>query len=361
MKRDETLAPMVELEPHLEIQQWRNELLNGLFLALLIPGAILITIASLNALQNRPQQAPVIIFVFACIYLIIITFAFVRKIPYGLRSGTFLTLIFGLAFYDLTIQGLASDGRHYIFTGCLLTALLISRLASAGVAGLSIVAFTLIAWLQHKWVPTVYPAAPNPTLWLTMSASLLLHLTTILTCTAYILQRMSKSLGFRYQSAQMAAANAAQAQHLAESLAAQKQQLEVTELQLRSLVHSLEIATIDLTDQIVLAPLVGSVDAQRAQAITAHLLEVTHARRVKLMIIDVAALPDADVQSVKLLATTVDTLRLLGCRVVITGFSPELAINSLEMEHVFAGIEVRRSPQEVIELLSGRSLNNLVR
>ncbi|NTV62349.1 MAG: STAS domain-containing protein [Oscillochloris sp.] len=347
------------LEPQIEIQQWRNDLLNGLFFALLIPGAILITTASLNALQNRPQQAPVIISVFACIYLVIVTFAFVRKIPYALRSGMLLALIFGLALYDVTAQGLASDGRHYMFTGCLLTALLVGRLASAGAAGVSIVAFTLIAWLQHRWVPTVYPSTPNPTLWLTISASLLLHMTTILTCTAYILQRMSKSLGLRYQAVQRAETNAVQAQQLAESLAAQKQQLEATEQQLRSLVHSLEIATIDITDQIVLAPLVGHLDAQRAQAITARLLEVTHTRRVKLMIIDVAALPDADAQSVKLLAITVDTLRLLGCRVIITGFSPDLAVNSLEMEHIFTSVEVRRSPQEVIEMLSGRSLRDL--
>jgi hypothetical protein len=44
-------------------------------------------------------------------------------------------------------------------------------------------------------------------------------------------------------------------------LAAQKEWLEATEQQLRSLIHSLEIPMIDLTEQIVLALIVGTVDA----------------------------------------------------------------------------------------------------
>jgi anti-anti-sigma regulatory factor len=354
-------ATTLGLEPRLELQQWRHDLLNGIFLSILIPGGALILVASAHLLQNRANLAPIVIPAFIGMYAMIIVFALARRIPYALRSGILLSLIFGIAVYDLTISGLISDGRHYIFTGCILTALLFGRGASAGAAAVSVVVFTALGWLKHRWVPaTLGLTEPDPTLWLSTAASLILHLTTMLTCTGFILKRMGRSIYLRYDTAVAAGNTATEAQQLAASLAAQKEQLEATEQQLRSLVYSLEIPTIDLTDEIVLAPIVGTVDAQRAQVITERLLAVAHARRVRLMIIDIAAIPSADPQSLQLLATTADTLKLLGCRVIVTGFSPQLAVNSLGIEHIFERIEVRRSPQEVIELVSGYSLSGAI-
>ncbi|MBX0331470.1 STAS domain-containing protein [Oscillochloris sp. ZM17-4] len=353
-------ATNLGIEPHLELQQWRNDLLNGIFLSILIPGGVLILVASTHLLQYYATLAPIVISAFVVMYIVIIVFAFVRSIPYALRSGILLSLIFGIAIYDLTLSGLVSDGRHYIFTGCILTALLFGRGAAAGAAAVSVVVVTAIGWLKYRWVPTTLGPVPDPTLWITIAASLILHLTTILTCIGFILKRMGRSLSLRYDAAVAAANTATQAQQLAASLAAQKEQLEATEQQLRSLVHSLEIPTINLTEQIVLAPIVGAVDAQRAQAITEHLLAVVHARHVRLMIIDVAALPATDPQSLKLLATTADTIKLLGCRVFVTGFSPQLAMSSLELERIFERIEVSRSPQEVVELVSGHTLSGAI-
>ena len=123
-----------------------------------------------------------------------------------------------------------------------------------------------------------------------------------------------------------------------------RQQSEIIELQRRSL---LEMSTpvIKLWDQIVLLPLVGVVDTQRAQQIIEQLLKAIVETGAQVAIIDVTGVPVIDTSVAHHLIRTVAAARMLGGEVVITGFSPEAAQTLVTINVDLSGIKTRGTLQ----------------
>jgi anti-anti-sigma regulatory factor/PAS domain-containing protein len=117
---------------------------------------------------------------------------------------------------------------------------------------------------------------------------------------------------------------------------------------LLELVALLETPTIVLTDQIVLAPIIGNLDANRAKAITSRLLEMVHARDVRTVILDVAGVTTMDTEVAQLLQSTIQALELLGCNVVLSGISAKVALTITRMGINLQSVQVVRSPQEIL-------------
>ncbi len=123
-----------------------------------------------------------------------------------------------------------------------------------------------------------------------------------------------------------------------------RQQDEIIELQRRSL---LEMSTpvIRLWDQIVLLPLVGVIDTQRAQQIIEQLLNAIVSTESLVAIIDVTGVPVIDTSVAHHLMRTVAAAKMLGGEVVITGFSPEAAQTLVTINVDLAGVKTRGTLQ----------------
>lgn len=119
--------------------------------------------------------------------------------------------------------------------------------------------------------------------------------------------------------------------------------------ELLELVSQLETPAVRIADGVLLAPLVGGIDSRRAGKITSRLLELVYERRVNLVIIDVAGVPVIDTAVANALTQTVRALRLLGCRVTLTGISSQVALTLTHIGIELSELEVAASPQEALQ------------
>jgi rsbT co-antagonist protein RsbR len=89
----------------------------------------------------------------------------------------------------------------------------------------------------------------------------------------------------------------------------------------------LELSTpvLRVRDRLLILPIIGVLDAQRAQQVTDQLLHAIRAHRARLVVIDITGVADVDEAVANSLVNTVDASRLMGAGVIITGLSADIA------------------------------------
>jgi rsbT co-antagonist protein RsbR len=89
----------------------------------------------------------------------------------------------------------------------------------------------------------------------------------------------------------------------------------------------LELSTpvLQVRERLLILPIIGILDATRAQQLTEQLLHGIRAHRAKLVVIDITGVPDVDEAVANSLVDTVTASRLMGADVIITGLSSEIA------------------------------------
>lgn len=120
---------------------------------------------------------------------------------------------------------------------------------------------------------------------------------------------------------------------------------------LLDLVSTLEVPTVALADGVLLAPIVGAIDSRRAQDLTSRLLEEVNSRRTAHVILDISGVSVVDTDVARLLIQTIQALRLLGCRVILTGITAPVAASMTSLGIDLAGVQTARSPQDVLTQL----------
>jgi len=76
---------------------------------------------------------------------------------------------------------------------------------------------------------------------------------------------------------------------------------------------------------VLLIPLVGEIDAERAQIMLDRLLDGITAGRARIVIIDITGVPLVDEGMVDWLMRATSAARLMGARCVLVGIGPEVA------------------------------------
>ncbi len=89
----------------------------------------------------------------------------------------------------------------------------------------------------------------------------------------------------------------------------------------------LEVSTpiLQVRDGVVVAPIIGTLDSERATRFTEQLLETIVSTRSETAIIDITGVPAVDMQTARSLLETIEAARMLGAFVVLTGISPAIA------------------------------------
>jgi rsbT co-antagonist protein RsbR len=89
----------------------------------------------------------------------------------------------------------------------------------------------------------------------------------------------------------------------------------------------LELSTpvLQVREQLLILPIIGVLDNQRASQLTEHLLHGIRSHRAKVVVVDITGVPDVDEAVADSLVRNVDASRLMGADVIITGLSSKIA------------------------------------
>ncbi len=119
---------------------------------------------------------------------------------------------------------------------------------------------------------------------------------------------------------------------------------EIIAAQSRSLLD-LSTPVIELWDEIILLPLVGVIDTQRAQHIIESLLNGIVKTQSRVAILDVTGVPVIDTSVGQHLLRTVAAAKMLGAEVVLTGISPNAAGTFVKLNIDLSSIRTRGTLQ----------------
>lgn len=108
--------------------------------------------------------------------------------------------------------------------------------------------------------------------------------------------------------------------------------------QQRAAIRDLSTPVVELWDDILALPLVGLVDAQRADDITAELLQRVTTTRARCVIIDVTGVELVDTTTAGHFIRLISATRLIGAYSVMTGISPQIAATLSELGVDLSGI-----------------------
>lgn len=142
----------------------------------------------------------------------------------------------------------------------------------------------------------------------------------------------------------------AEALALAQQRADELEQRNAEQERLLQLVSDLETPAIAIADGVLLAPVVGNLDARRAQALNKRLLETVAHRRTRLVILDIAGVTHVDTSVAQSMVQVAQGLRLIGCRVAISGITPAVAATLASLNATLPDIITCRSPQDALLL-----------
>jgi rsbT co-antagonist protein RsbR len=100
---------------------------------------------------------------------------------------------------------------------------------------------------------------------------------------------------------------------------------ERTIRQQQEAIRELSTPVLQIRERMLLLPIIGVVDTQRARLITENLLQGIRANRAKVVVMDVTGVATIDSRVANHLMQTVTAARLMGALVIVTGLSSEVA------------------------------------
>jgi DNA-binding response OmpR family regulator/anti-anti-sigma regulatory factor len=133
-------------------------------------------------------------------------------------------------------------------------------------------------------------------------------------------------------------------------------QEEIIQVQ-RARLAEMSTPFIPITDEIMVMPLVGVMEKERAEQVLATALEGVAAKQGRVVIIDITGVQRVDASVASALVRTAQALRLLGSQAVITGIRPEVAQMLVGLSLELGGIVTQGTLQSGIAYalkLSGR-------
>jgi rsbT co-antagonist protein RsbR len=86
-------------------------------------------------------------------------------------------------------------------------------------------------------------------------------------------------------------------------------------------IRELSTPVLQVRDRLLILPIIGMLDAQRARQLTEQLLGGIQSNRAKVVVIDITGVPAIDLAVANHLVQTVEAARLMGASAIITGLS----------------------------------------
>jgi rsbT co-antagonist protein RsbR len=114
--------------------------------------------------------------------------------------------------------------------------------------------------------------------------------------------------------------------------AALERVIQAREDELRGVIQQLSTPVMPVHRQVLVLPLIGGIDDERARLITERLLEETARRQAQIVIIDLTGLGVCDAGVLRALARAVQAVQLLGARAVLAGINAKMACTLIGLD-----------------------------
>jgi anti-anti-sigma regulatory factor len=137
-----------------------------------------------------------------------------------------------------------------------------------------------------------------------------------------------------------------------ELLAAKREAEEANRLK-DELIEDLSTPVITVAEGVLLAPVIGSLNRERADGMTAALLRAVVERRARVVILDVTGARRLGADVVHHLTHAAAAVRLMGAECVLTGIGAAVARTLVAVGADLSGIEVRRTLADGLRLVYG--------
>ena len=90
-------------------------------------------------------------------------------------------------------------------------------------------------------------------------------------------------------------------------------------------IRELSTPVLQVRERLLILPMIGVIDRQRARQLTEQLLRGIRSTRAKVVVIDITGVAAMDSNVANHLVQMVEASRLLGAAIIVTGLSPEIA------------------------------------
>jgi rsbT co-antagonist protein RsbR len=90
-------------------------------------------------------------------------------------------------------------------------------------------------------------------------------------------------------------------------------------------IRELSTPVLQVRNRLLILPIIGVLDAQRARQLTEQLLGAIQSNRARVVVIDITGVATVDVSVANHLVQTVEAARLMGASAIITGLSSKIA------------------------------------
>lgn len=100
---------------------------------------------------------------------------------------------------------------------------------------------------------------------------------------------------------------------------------EQTIRQQQDAIRELSTPTLQIRDRLLILPIIGLLDTQRAKQLTDSLLHAVRAHRARVVVMDITGVATVDSKVANHLIQTVEAAALMGASVIVTGVSAEVA------------------------------------
>ena len=117
----------------------------------------------------------------------------------------------------------------------------------------------------------------------------------------------------------------------------------------------LQTPLIPINEQVVMMPLVGSIDSGRAQQVLERLLHGVMTYSAHTVILDITGVPVVDTDVANALLQAAQAVRLVGAQVILTGIAPEVAETVVALGLDLSGIITKSTVQSGIAFAMSRT------
>jgi rsbT co-antagonist protein RsbR len=119
-----------------------------------------------------------------------------------------------------------------------------------------------------------------------------------------------------------------------------------TKSRLAQMLREVSAPIVPVAERILILPLVGAIDTERAQNMMTDMLENIRQHRARAILIDITGVPVVDTMVANALIQAVRAARLLGCEGILVGINAEIAHTIVQLGLDLGGLVTKGSLQE---------------